>query len=103
MGGGRRELTPDTQQDPEYPGLTGRRTDGRNIINEWKRNKNKAEYVWNQKQLEEVMAHQEKPEYLMGKIFSLIWRASVFFDQHIILFNLRQSIVLIETFDCILI
>ena len=32
LGGGRRKFLPDNVTDPEYPNMTGVRTDGRNLI-----------------------------------------------------------------------
>ncbi|MGD2110021.1 MAG: alkaline phosphatase [Phycisphaerae bacterium] len=50
LGGGRRNFLPDNVQDPEYPGSTGRRDDGRNLTTEWTQ-KPDAVYVWNKTQL----------------------------------------------------
>ena len=36
LGGGRRNFIPDNQTDPEYPLQTGDRTDGRDLIQEWR-------------------------------------------------------------------
>lgn len=50
LGGGRTEFMPADQRDPEYPGLPGKRLDGRDLVAEWQR-KDGAAYVWNAKQL----------------------------------------------------
>jgi len=50
LGGGRTEFMPADQRDPEYPGLPGKRLDGRDLIAEWQK-KDGAAYVWNAKQL----------------------------------------------------
>ena len=53
LGGGRRNFLPVTSPDPEYSDKTGRRQDGRNLIEEWLR-KPRAAYVWNRKQFDEL-------------------------------------------------
>jgi alkaline phosphatase len=50
LGGGRTEFMPADQRDPEYPGLPGKRLDGRDLLAEWQR-KDGAAYVWNAQQL----------------------------------------------------
>lgn len=50
LGGGRTEFMPADQRDPEYPGLPGKRLDGRDLVAEWQR-KDGAAYVWNAQQL----------------------------------------------------
>ncbi|WP_460997338.1 alkaline phosphatase [Simiduia litorea] len=50
LGGGRRNFLPTSEQDPEHPEVTGKRTDGRNLIDEW-RAKTQGEFVWNGAQL----------------------------------------------------
>ncbi|XP_071487100.1 alkaline phosphatase-like [Diadema antillarum] len=49
MGGGRRELTHRSVEDPEYDGDYGQRRDGRNLVNDWLADKDpmRAHYVWN--------------------------------------------------------
>ncbi|XP_072047534.1 alkaline phosphatase-like isoform X1 [Amphiura filiformis] len=66
MGGGRQKLTDTNTADPEYPGKTGQRTDGRNIINEWMEGKDteRAKYVWNLEDFNAV--DPEDTDYLMG-------------------------------------
>lgn len=51
MGGGRINLMPASQHDPEYPELTGARTDGRDLIATWKQRHPGGRYVWNEQQL----------------------------------------------------
>jgi alkaline phosphatase len=46
LGGGRRQFLPKTNADPEYPGQTGSRNDGRDLTAEWSARTNAA-YVWN--------------------------------------------------------
>ncbi|XP_022082370.1 alkaline phosphatase-like [Acanthaster planci] len=67
MGGGRGMFTPNTTQDPEVTTLSGIRTDGRNLIDEWKaryRQKGTAEYVWNQAEFDRV--DPWTTDYLLG-------------------------------------
>ncbi|KAA3648614.1 MAG: alkaline phosphatase [Proteobacteria bacterium] len=52
MGGGRRNFIPNTMSDPEYSLLKpGKRTDGRNLTQEWLDKYPRSAYVWNHKQL----------------------------------------------------
>ncbi|CAH2093318.1 unnamed protein product [Euphydryas editha] len=66
LGGGRREFIPSTIVDEE--GTSGRRTDGRNLIQEWQADKAARnvsyQYLWNRAQLLE--ANENLPEYLLG-------------------------------------
>ncbi|XP_022104207.1 alkaline phosphatase-like isoform X3 [Acanthaster planci] len=66
LGGGRREMTPTNFSDYEYPFLKGRRTDGRNLIDEWLASKDcqTSHFVWNREQFDHV--EPEKTEYLLG-------------------------------------
>ena len=54
MGGGRRHFLPEDVQDPEDEGETGRRTDGRNLTEEWVEGREGATYVWNEEQFEAI-------------------------------------------------
>lgn len=66
MGGGRRNFLSNETLDQE--GTRGRRTDGRDLIQEWqddKRSRNATfAYAWNRDQLMSV--YDDPPEYLMG-------------------------------------
>lgn len=66
MGGGRRNFRNSTVNDEE--GIPGRRSDGRNLINEWLEDKKKlnanASYVWSRKGLS--LVDLDNTEYLMG-------------------------------------
>ncbi|XP_038075941.1 alkaline phosphatase-like [Patiria miniata] len=66
MGGGRREMLPDNFTDYEYSALTGQRTDGRNLVDEWLASKDAqtSHFVWNLDQFNEV--DPENTEYLLG-------------------------------------
>ena len=48
LGGGRRHLMPVTVVDPEYPNKSGRRTDGRNLIEEWNAKSDSHAFVYDQ-------------------------------------------------------
>lgn len=65
LGGGRDRFLPKNIRDEE--GAAGRRSDGRNLIEEWLETKQgrgeRAEYVWNRKELLEV---DESVDYLLG-------------------------------------
>uniref|UniRef100_A0A0A1WP73 Alkaline phosphatase n=1 Tax=Zeugodacus cucurbitae TaxID=28588 RepID=A0A0A1WP73_ZEUCU len=66
MGGGRRNFINTTVNDEE--GLPGHRTDGRNLIQDWLKdkqaNKQQAAYVWSKKGLS--LVDLDKTEYLLG-------------------------------------
>jgi alkaline phosphatase len=51
FAGGRSKLLPTGTPDPEYPAISGVRQDGRNLVEEWKRNHPGGAYVWNRDQL----------------------------------------------------
>lgn len=66
LGGGRREFTPNSVQDPET-GSGGRRRDGKNLIETWKELKKgqNAQYVWNKAQFDKINASEV--DYLLGE------------------------------------
>lgn len=65
MGGGRREFRPNTTEDEEENEEYGKRSDGVDLIEEWKTSKNgKGQYIWNMKQLKEVKP--DETDYLLG-------------------------------------
>lgn len=47
LGGGRRAFYPAKAQDPEYPKITGHRSDGRDLIAEWQARYPEGQFVWN--------------------------------------------------------
>ena len=63
LGGGRTEFMPADQRDPEYPGLPGKRLDGRDLIAAWKKHDGAA-YVWNETQLKAI--DPAKTTHLLG-------------------------------------
>lgn len=68
MGGGRRHLISTITKDPEEDEREGRRLDGRNLVEDWLRDKKRqglqAEYVWNKRQLERV--NTKTLDHLLG-------------------------------------
>lgn len=63
LGGGRQHLLPNTQSDPEYVKKAGKRTDGRDLVNEFK-TVTKGEYVWNKQQFDAI--NPNKVTHLLG-------------------------------------
>lgn len=63
LGGGRSFFVPETTTDPEDPGKTGSRLDGRDLTKEWLK-KPQAAYVWNKAQFNAV--DPVKTRYLLG-------------------------------------
>lgn len=63
LGGGRQHLLPNTQSDPEYAKKSGKRTDGRDLVNEFK-TATKGEYVWNKQQFDAI--NPNKITHLLG-------------------------------------
>ncbi|KAI5727940.1 hypothetical protein M8J77_008935, partial [Diaphorina citri] len=58
FGGGRRHWLPKVAKDPEDHMEEGRRLDGRNLVDDWLRDKRKrgikASYVWNKQQMDKI-------------------------------------------------
>ncbi|MFV1921725.1 MAG: alkaline phosphatase [Methylotenera sp.] len=63
LGGGRANLMPDSQHDPEYHEKMGKRTDGRDLIAEYL-NITAGEFVWNKRQFNAV--NPKKTKHLLG-------------------------------------
>jgi alkaline phosphatase len=51
LGGGRGNFMPSTQPDPEYPDRNGLRSDGRDLVAEWRARHPGGAYAWNAAQL----------------------------------------------------
>jgi len=51
LGGGRAEFLPREQADPEYEKQKGKRTDGRNLVDEWLAGASNRQYAWNVQEL----------------------------------------------------
>ena len=52
MGGGRGELMPAGERDPEYDDKVGLRLDGRDLVAEWRQQHPQGSYVWNEAQFQ---------------------------------------------------
>lgn len=63
LAGGRSFFTPKGVADPEYPGVEGRRTDGRNLIAEWQAANPAGRYIWN---AEQFAAHAATAPAVLG-------------------------------------
>lgn len=59
LGGGRRNFTPSTASDPEYPERVGKRLDGRDLPAEWAAKSPAHKYVWNKADFEAASADQK--------------------------------------------
>jgi alkaline phosphatase len=56
LGGGRGNFMPATQPDPEYPDRNGLRSDGRDLVAEWRARHPRGTYAWSAAQLAEAPA-----------------------------------------------
>lgn len=69
MGGGRRHFLPTITPDPEHPNREGRRLDGRNLAEDWARDKKRrrlrAQYIHTKEQLAKL--DPRTVDYLLGK------------------------------------
>ena len=54
LGGGRAQFLPKEETDPEYADQHGLRTDGRNLIDAWRRRHPEGTFAWNSAQLEKA-------------------------------------------------
>lgn len=68
LGGGRRHFFPKWERDPKRPTDVGRRNDGRNLIEDWQRDKKARDlsyqYVWRKEDFDAVDSN--KVDYLLG-------------------------------------
>ncbi|XP_071478059.1 alkaline phosphatase-like [Diadema antillarum] len=66
LGGGRRVFLPTSEPDPEYgpDGVTGRRTDGKDLTEVWQSGKESAIYVWNKTAFNDV--DPSSTDFLLG-------------------------------------
>ncbi|KAL6957375.1 alkaline phosphatase [Sarracenia purpurea var. burkii] len=73
-----RHWLPKVSYDPELTHEEGRRLDGRNLIEDWIREKKKrnvkAEYVWKKSQLKQI--DPSKVDQLLGKIMKIAIRST---------------------------
>lgn len=69
MGGGRRHFLPTVTSDPEHRNREGRRLDGRNLAEDWAREKKRrrlrAQYIHSREQLAKL--DPRTVDYLLGK------------------------------------
>jgi alkaline phosphatase len=61
LGGGRSGFLPEGTPDPEYPELSGKRVDGRNLVHEWQQRRPNARYVWNLEQFNAIDTNETGP------------------------------------------
>jgi alkaline phosphatase len=54
LGGGRSKFLPRAATDPEDAGRTGERADGRDLINEWIKQRPRSAYTWNKNQFDSI-------------------------------------------------
>lgn len=54
LGGGRERFFPQTVADSEYNFLNGERRDGRNLVDQWIKQRPRSAYVWNKSQFDAV-------------------------------------------------
>ena len=66
FAGGRRELIPNDETDPEYPDLKGERLDGRNLIQEWVDKFPNSQYVWNKTGFDQIDV--SKVDHVLGRL-----------------------------------
>lgn len=66
FAGGRRELIPNNETDPEYPDLKGERLDGRNLIQEWVDKFPNSQYVWNKTGFDKIDV--SKVDHVLGTL-----------------------------------
>lgn len=75
LAGGRADMIPVTSRDPEYSDQSGKREDGMNLINMWKKkmhdNGFEPAYVWNKTEFRNV--NVEKTDRLLGNNTSQIY------------------------------
>lgn len=64
LGGGRQHFLPKTTPDPEYPGKTGTRGDGRDLVRAWKERHPDGKAVWRRADFEHIDAATTR--YLLG-------------------------------------
>ena len=64
LGGGRSKFLPKETADPEYPGKTGERLDGRDLTKEWQSKYKDSAFVWNKQQFDSI--NTGKTRHLFG-------------------------------------
>lgn len=61
LGGGRAAFMPREQTDPEYADKSGGRTDGRDLVGEWKAKHPQGQYIWNASQFAALDTKSDAP------------------------------------------
>lgn len=61
MGGGRGAFLPRDVQDPEYADQSGKRADGRNLIDQWQKAHPRGVYTWNRTQVAAYDPSSQRP------------------------------------------
>ena len=74
LGGGREKLQASAMADPEYPNVRGQRSDGRDLVAEWRRRHNDASYVWNKAEFDRIDAART------GRLLGLFERSDMQFE-----------------------
>jgi len=77
LGGGRGQFLPTNQNDPEYPKKSGKRDDGRNLIEEWLAKDPTRQYVWNGDGFAALASKQGK---IAGQVMGLFEPSHMQFD-----------------------
>ncbi len=80
FGGGRRKFMKKTENDYFKRNMTGDRTDGRNLIEEWSKNMKKSgkeyKFVWNLTEFENLKPNQY--DHVLGKFINTENNVGVF-------------------------
>ena len=71
LGGGRAHFLPDSVVDPEHSKKTGKRDDGRNLIEQWLQSRSGREYVWNRQDFLALSERRAKGEGSNGQVMGL--------------------------------
>jgi len=74
LGGGRENFLPNTSKDAEYPAIMGKRSDGRNLIEEWLAGRSQRKYIWNKEQFKNLAVDDKQ------QILGLFEPREMFFD-----------------------
>ena len=77
LGGGRGQFLPTSESDPEYPKKSGKRDDGRNLIEEWLAKDPTRQYVWNGDGFAALASKQGK---IAGQVMGLFEPSHMQFD-----------------------
>ncbi len=59
FGGGRREFLPVNVKDPEYPDISGKRTDNRDLLKEWQKRYSKGELIYDAEGFSKLVVNKD--------------------------------------------